>query len=160
MPACSGGLHVGQPAATGVAPASDTSTTGTTAGSPAATPTGGLAGMLADSLAGTLTNRPDAAPAATPAASTSAGGAVTITAVGDTMLGSMPDLPPDPAAYLDPVEPVLRHGGQIVFANLEGTLTTATSGKCGSGSAPHRTASRSATRRPTRITSRRPGSPC
>jgi hypothetical protein len=103
----------------------------------AATPTSGLAGMLADSLAGTLTNRPDAAPAATPPAPASAGRAVTITAVGDTMLGRMPDLPPDPAGYLDPVQPVLRHGGQIVFANLEGTLTTATSGKCGSGSQPH-----------------------
>jgi hypothetical protein len=103
----------------------------------AATPANGLAGMLADSLTGTLTTRPDAAPANAPAASTSAGGAVTLTAVGDTMLGSMPDLPPDPAAYLDPVEPVLRHGSQIVFANLEGTLTTATSGKCGSGNQPH-----------------------
>jgi poly-gamma-glutamate capsule biosynthesis protein CapA/YwtB (metallophosphatase superfamily) len=137
VPACSGGLPFGQPAPTKVAPAGDTSTTGTTASSPAATPANGLAAMLADSLAGTLANRPDAAPAATPAASTSAGGAVTITAVGDTMLGSLPDLPPDPAAYLGPVEPVLRHGGQIVFANLEGTLTTATSGKCGSGSRPH-----------------------
>jgi len=110
---------------------------GTTASSPAATPASGLASMLAGSVAGPLANRPEAAPAATPAAPGPAGGAVTITAVGDTMLGSMPDLPPDPAAYRDPVEPVLRHGGQIVFANLEGTLTTATSGKCGSGSQPH-----------------------
>jgi hypothetical protein len=124
LPACSGGLHFGQPAATQVAPASNTS--------PAGTPASGLAGMLADSLTGTLTTRPDAAPATAPAASTSAGGAVTITAVGDTMLGSVPDLPPDPAAYLDSVKPVLRQG-QIVFGNLEGTLTTVTSGKCGSG---------------------------
>jgi Bacterial capsule synthesis protein PGA_cap len=73
--------------------------------------------------------------AAAPARAAAAG-AVTITAVGDTMLGSTPDLPPDPAAYLDPVKPVLRQG-QIVFGNLEGTLTTVTSGKCGSGSRPH-----------------------
>jgi hypothetical protein len=140
LPACSGGLHFGPPAATKVAPAGDTSTAGTpasnpagtSAGSPAGTPANGLAGMLANSLTGTLTTRPDAAPAAAPAAATSAGGAVTITAVGDTMLGSVPDLPPDPAAYLDPVKPVLRQG-QIVFGNLEGTLTTVTSGKCGSG---------------------------
>jgi hypothetical protein len=141
LPACSGGLHFGQPAATKVAPASDTnlagtpssSPAGTSASSPAGTPANGLAGMLADSLTGPLTARPDAAPANAPAASTSAGGAVTLTAVGDTMLGSVPDLPPDPAAYLAPVEPVLRHGSQIVFGNLEGTLTTVTSGKCGSG---------------------------
>ncbi len=69
-------------------------------------------------------------------AQAAAAGAVTITAVGDTMLGSTPDLPPDPAAYLDPVKPVLRQG-QIVFGNLEGTLTTVTSGKCGRGSKPH-----------------------
>jgi poly-gamma-glutamate capsule biosynthesis protein CapA/YwtB (metallophosphatase superfamily) len=142
VPACSGGLHFGQPAATKVASAGDTSPAGTAtratpAGSPAGRPASGLAAMLANSLAGTLTNRTAGMPAASPAAAGSSGAAVTLTAVGDTMLGSLPDLPPDPAAYLDPVEPVLRHGGQVVFANLEGTLTTASSGKCGSGSAPH-----------------------
>jgi hypothetical protein len=75
----------------------------------------------------------DPATVTAPAQATAA--TVTITAVGDTMLGSTPDLPPDPGAYLDAVEPVLR-GGQIVFGNLEGTLTTVTSGKCGSGSKP------------------------
>jgi Bacterial capsule synthesis protein PGA_cap len=136
LPACSGGLHFGPPAATKVATAGNTSPAGTpassSAGTPASSPAGtsanGLAGMLADSLTGTLTTRPDAAPAAP----RSAGAAVTVTAVGDTMLGTMPDLPADPAAYLDPVKPVLRQG-QIVFGNLEGTLTTVTSGKCGSG---------------------------
>jgi capsule synthesis protein PGA_cap len=135
--ACSGGLPFGQPAPTQVAPASDTSPAGPAASTPAGTPASGLAAMLADSLAGPLTTRPDAAPAATQGAPKSACRAVTITAVGDTMLGSLPDLPPDPAGYLDPVRPVLRHGGQVVFANLEGTLTTATSGKCGRGSQPH-----------------------
>jgi hypothetical protein len=45
------------------------------------------------------------------------------------MLGSTPNLPPDPAGYLDAVKPALEQG-QIVFANLEGTLTTSTASKC------------------------------
>jgi len=63
--------------------------------------------------------------------------AVTITAVGDTMLGSTPDLPPSPGTYLSAVKPALTGGAQVVFGNLEGTLTTATSGKCGSANKPH-----------------------
>jgi poly-gamma-glutamate capsule biosynthesis protein CapA/YwtB (metallophosphatase superfamily) len=55
---------------------------------------------------------------------------VRISAVGDTILGNTPDLPPDPAHYLDAVDRKLRWKAQIVFANLEGTLTTHTSGKC------------------------------
>ena len=51
------------------------------------------------------------------------------------MLGSTPDLPPGPATYLDPVQQVLGRGAQIVFGNLEGTLTTATASKCGPGGA-------------------------
>jgi poly-gamma-glutamate capsule biosynthesis protein CapA/YwtB (metallophosphatase superfamily) len=58
-------------------------------------------------------------------------GAVTISAVGDMMLGNTPHLPPDPGGYLDAVKPILGSGAQIVFGNLEGTLTTATVGKCG-----------------------------
>jgi poly-gamma-glutamate capsule biosynthesis protein CapA/YwtB (metallophosphatase superfamily) len=58
---------------------------------------------------------------------------VTISAVGDTMLGNAPDLPPDPASYLNAVKPILDSGAQIVFGNLEGTLTTATASKCGPG---------------------------
>jgi poly-gamma-glutamate capsule biosynthesis protein CapA/YwtB (metallophosphatase superfamily) len=69
-------------------------------------------------------------PAASPRAS-GPGGSVTITAVGDTMLGDTPDLPPDPGTYLSAVEPILAPGSQIVFGNLEGTLTTATASKCG-----------------------------
>jgi poly-gamma-glutamate capsule biosynthesis protein CapA/YwtB (metallophosphatase superfamily) len=56
---------------------------------------------------------------------------VTISAVGDMMLGNTPDLPPDPGAYLDAVKPALNSGAQVVFGNLEGTLTTATVSKCG-----------------------------
>ena len=58
---------------------------------------------------------------------------MTIAAVGDTMLGDTPDLPPDPVTYLDPVKRTLDSGAQIVFGNLEGTLTTATASKCGPG---------------------------
>jgi Bacterial capsule synthesis protein PGA_cap len=61
---------------------------------------------------------------------------VTIAAVGDTMLGSTPDLPPDPGTYLKAVEPVLDQGAQIVFGNLEGTFTTATASKCGPAAHP------------------------
>jgi poly-gamma-glutamate capsule biosynthesis protein CapA/YwtB (metallophosphatase superfamily) len=78
-----------------------------------------------------------ASPSATAAAASTgaAAASVTIAAVGDMMLGTTPDLPPDPATYLDPVKPVLGTGAQIVFGNLEGTLTTATTSKCGPGSA-------------------------
>ncbi len=56
---------------------------------------------------------------------------VSIAAIGDTMLGNTPTLPPDPDTYLDAVDADLRDGAQIVFGNLEGTLTTATASKCG-----------------------------
>src|SRR6202008_341257 len=49
------------------------------------------------------------------------GGGISIAAVGDTMLGNTPELPPEPATYLDPVEGGLK--GDVVFGNLEGTLT-------------------------------------
>ncbi|HEY2518635.1 MAG TPA: CapA family protein [Streptosporangiaceae bacterium] len=71
-------------------------------------------------------------PAPSPGAT---GGPVTIAAVGDMMLGNSPDLPPSPATYLDPVKPVLDGGAQIVFGNLEGTLTTAPGSKCSPKSA-------------------------
>jgi hypothetical protein len=54
--------------------------------------------------------------------------AVTITAVGDTMLGSTPALPPSADTYFAGVRSELH--GDIVFGNLEGALTDATSGKC------------------------------
>src|SRR5215471_4693088 len=76
-------------------------------------------------------------PTSTPAGSGSTGTRphqprVTIAAVGDTMLGSTPDLPPDPGRYLAAVRRKLNRGAQIMFGNLEGTLTTATAGKCAS----------------------------
>jgi poly-gamma-glutamate capsule biosynthesis protein CapA/YwtB (metallophosphatase superfamily) len=55
---------------------------------------------------------------------------VTIAAVGDTMLGSTPTLPPSPETYFAQVEGQLS--GDIVFGNLEGTLTEVSeSPKCG-----------------------------
>jgi hypothetical protein len=46
---------------------------------------------------------------------------ISIAAVGDTMLGNTPELPPEAATYLDPVKGELQ--GDVVFGNLEGTLT-------------------------------------
>lgn len=69
-----------------------------------------------------------APPAAAAAAST---GTVRISAVGDTILGDTPNLPPDPRDYLSSVDKTIRGHAQIVFGNLEGTLTTEDVGKCG-----------------------------
>jgi poly-gamma-glutamate capsule biosynthesis protein CapA/YwtB (metallophosphatase superfamily) len=58
---------------------------------------------------------------------------VSITAVGDTMLGSTPTLPPSPGTYFEAVAEELR--GDIVFGNLEGSLTNVSeSPKCEAGS--------------------------
>jgi poly-gamma-glutamate capsule biosynthesis protein CapA/YwtB (metallophosphatase superfamily) len=74
---------------------------------------------------------------ASPAAVTAtAPASVTIAAVGDTMLGTTPRLPPDPGSYFEPVQSVLDRGAQIVFGNLEGTLTTSTASKCGPVGSP------------------------
>jgi poly-gamma-glutamate capsule biosynthesis protein CapA/YwtB (metallophosphatase superfamily) len=55
---------------------------------------------------------------------------VTLAAVGDTAMGITPTLPPDPAGYFDPVEGELV--GDVVFGNLEGTLTDVSEDvKCG-----------------------------
>jgi poly-gamma-glutamate capsule biosynthesis protein CapA/YwtB (metallophosphatase superfamily) len=57
-------------------------------------------------------------------------GGVTVAAVGDTMLGNSPELPSDPGSYLDHVKGQLS--GDVVFGNLEGTLTDVSdSPKCG-----------------------------
>ncbi len=61
---------------------------------------------------------------------TDAGGGVSFAAVGDTMLGNTPELPSDPGSYLDQVMGQLT--GDVVFGNLEGTLTDVSdSPKCG-----------------------------
>lgn len=59
---------------------------------------------------------------------------VTISAVGDFNFGNTPVLPPYPATYLQAVRPALQ--GQIVFGNLEGTLTdSGSTSKCATASA-------------------------
>ncbi|MFE1882062.1 CapA family protein [Streptomyces diastatochromogenes] len=57
-------------------------------------------------------------------------GNVRIAAVGDIVMGTLPDdLPPDGgASFFDPVEDLLA--GDVVLGNLEGTLTTGGSSKC------------------------------
>ncbi|MDQ1667682.1 MAG: hypothetical protein QOH75_3713, partial [Actinomycetota bacterium] len=60
--------------------------------------------------------------------------AVAVAAVGDTILGNTPTLPESPRRYLDAVRRALTHDADVVFANLEGTLTDETHSKCGSGS--------------------------
>jgi hypothetical protein len=61
-------------------------------------------------------------------------GTVRLSAVGDTILGDTPRLPPSPSTYLDAVASAIKWRAQIRFANLEGTLTKVTTGKCGSHS--------------------------
>ncbi|HEY2281674.1 MAG TPA: CapA family protein [Streptosporangiaceae bacterium] len=103
----------------------------------------GAVSLAACSSTGNSTTQSAALPAGggTPAASHSASASpspkapaspVTIAAVGDMSLGNTPDLPPSPTTYLDPVKSELTSGAQIVFANLEGTLTSADGSKCGS----------------------------
>jgi poly-gamma-glutamate capsule biosynthesis protein CapA/YwtB (metallophosphatase superfamily) len=89
----------------------------------------------------TATTVPAAAVSPASPGSTAKAATVTITAVGDTMLGNTPDLPPDPATYFDAVESILDPdpGAQIVFGNLEGTLTTSTTSKCGVQKGPDKT---------------------
>jgi len=62
------------------------------------------------------------------------GDGISFAAVGDTDMGDTPILPPEPASYLDPVKGELK--GDVVFGNLEGTLTDVSEDvKCG-GAAP------------------------
>jgi poly-gamma-glutamate capsule biosynthesis protein CapA/YwtB (metallophosphatase superfamily) len=59
---------------------------------------------------------------------------VRIAAAGDTILGNTPSLPSEPKHYLSPIARMLTWRDGIGFGNLEGTLTTATSNKCGGAS--------------------------
>jgi|HubBroStandDraft_3_1064219.scaffolds.fasta_scaffold04290_5 poly-gamma-glutamate capsule biosynthesis protein CapA/YwtB (metallophosphatase superfamily) len=108
-------------------------TTSLTAVTPVAVTPTAAATLGAASAGETTTAAPK--PSASPRAAKSAA-SVTIAAVGDTMLGDTPDLPPDPGSYLDAVKATLDRGAQIVFGNLEGTLTTSTASKCGPVSRP------------------------
>jgi poly-gamma-glutamate capsule biosynthesis protein CapA/YwtB (metallophosphatase superfamily) len=79
---------------------------------------------------------PSAAKSAAPPRTSTASASVTLTAVGDMMLGNTPDLAPDAATYFRSVRRDLTSGAQVVFGNLEGTLTTSTASKCGSKPSP------------------------
>jgi Bacterial capsule synthesis protein PGA_cap len=68
----------------------------------------------------------------TVAVTTSTVPAITISAVGDTELGNTPDVPADPTAWFAPVAKQLV--GDIVFGNLEGTMATSGTSKCGTSS--------------------------
>src|SRR5262245_39803206 len=60
-------------------------------------------------------------------------GVVTIAATGDIVMGSTPNLPPDGGrSFFSDVEADLA--GDVVLGNLEGTLSTGGSSKCGPGS--------------------------
>src|SRR6201996_3191209 len=92
------------------------------------TATSGSSAPASSATAGPAT----AHPAGTSSSPAATGGPVTIAAVGDMSLGNTPERQPSPPTYLDPVKSELTTGAQIVYANLEGTLTTADSSKCGS----------------------------
>ena len=113
-----------------VALAAAACSSGGSPGGTAASPTANATGSASPAVTLTTGGAPN--PAALPRKSTG-GASVTLTAVGDMILGITPELPPDPAGYFEAVEPALKHGAQIVFGNLEGTLTTATASKCGAG---------------------------
>jgi hypothetical protein len=60
-------------------------------------------------------------------------GIVTIAAVGDIVMGSMPNMPPDGGrTFFDGVQTDLS--ADVTLGNLEGTLSTGGSSKCGAGS--------------------------
>jgi hypothetical protein len=60
-------------------------------------------------------------------------GIVTIAAVGDIVMGSTPNMPPDGGrTFFDGVQTDLA--ADVVLGNLEGTLSTGGSSKCGAGS--------------------------
>jgi len=68
-----------------------------------------------------------------PASTAAADSVITVAAVGDIVMGSTPNLPPDGGrTFFDGVAADLS--GDVVLGNLEGTLSTGPGSKCGSGS--------------------------
>ncbi len=68
-----------------------------------------------------------------PARSAAASSVATVVAVGDIVMGSTPNLPPDGGrTFFDGVSTDLS--GDVVLGNLEGTLSSGGSSKCGAGS--------------------------
>jgi hypothetical protein len=79
----------------------------------------------------TTTSMPTVAPTVS-AAATTAITSFTLSAVGDTDLGDSPQLPANPGAYFAPVKAAVA--ADIVFGNLEGTMTNGGKSKCGPSS--------------------------
>ena len=59
---------------------------------------------------------------------------VSFSFVGDTILGNTPRVPSNPGAYLAPIAKPLSSDSDVVFGNLEGTLTAGGTSKCPAGS--------------------------
>lgn len=79
------------------------------------------------------TTKVAAAPAAQPARPTARDSVIAIAAVGDIVMGSTPNLPPDGGrTFFDGVAADLS--ADVVLGNLEGTLSTGGRSKCGAGS--------------------------
>ena len=77
--------------------------------------------------------QPPEPPAAEPRVAAPPDATVSIAAVGDVVMGTVGDLPPDGGrTFFDGVDQVLR--GDVVLGNLEGTLSTGGTSKCGDGS--------------------------
>lgn len=93
-----------------------------------------LAGLLGGILSSSAAAEgPETLRHAVGSAASPEGRGVTIAAVGDTILGNAPELPSHPSSYLDRISRRLR--GDVVFGNLEGTLTDISdSPKCAGGS--------------------------
>jgi poly-gamma-glutamate capsule biosynthesis protein CapA/YwtB (metallophosphatase superfamily) len=86
--------------------------------------------MTSAASAGTVERK---TPREQPRKRAAASGTFTFSAVGDVMMGSMPDLPPDGgASYFSGVATTIR--ADVALANLEGTLSTGGSSKCAAGS--------------------------
>jgi Bacterial capsule synthesis protein PGA_cap len=91
-----------------------------------------VAGSSDRAPGGSTSTTTDPAASSPPATDPKPTGTVTLSAVGDTMLGYAGTLAPDPDSYFDGVRSQIT--GDIRFANMEGTLTNLTSGKCGANS--------------------------
>jgi hypothetical protein len=100
-------------------------------GTPARAGATGGAGSTPDPAS---THAASTGPASDPAGSSEQAppptGAVTISAVGDTMIGTTAEPAPNPSTYFSSVRSSIP--ADVAFANLEGTLTNQTSGKCAS----------------------------
>ena len=92
-----------------------------------------IVAVAATALGGGSSSPSSTTRAASPTTTTPKRNPVTIAAVGDTELGNIPTVPSDPASILQPIQSALS--APIVFGNLEGTMTTASSSKC-AGSTP------------------------